>query len=289
MHIWVPKKKRGLHCEGRARLIDVDGRQLWDSGWRHNLLHDGAEELLLNRIFEPAFTTYPWMIVAKDCSYDHADGVPDMKLTDRDAGTPFAKVMANDYLFLCGGYTAGGTSVTSGYYRVASKVDGNNIGLTTDPTGAAADITGGIVVIRAHNFAIGLDKRTSLAEDDDIGTVESYEQSPTGTGYYRQLVDPDDATNTPWTVAKDTTTGDYQATSMQVLFTCAGATFTAMNNAFLVAGLVDTDANGTYLESVAADWSNDLLISSISFGGSITVAVGQSLPVQFRIRLREVS
>jgi len=286
MHIWVPKKKRGLHFEARARHRDEKGRIILDTGWRHNILHDSGEELILNRIFEPAFTTYPWMVIAKDCSYDDAGGAQDRYLTDRDTGG-FANVSVNDYVYLCGGYTAAGTSVTSGYYRIDVKTDASNVSLTTDATADNADITGGIVVIRTHNFCIGLDRRTSLFENDTVAAAESYEED--GTDYYRQLVDPDDATNTFWTVQQDNDTGDYEALSDEVTFTAGDADWHANRNAFLVAGLCDTDHTDTSLHSDADDWSNDVLISSVPFAEPITVGNGQNLGVSFRVRLQEAS
>ena len=287
MHIWVPKKKRGLHFEARARHRDEKGRIILDTGWRHNILHDHGEELILNRIFEPAFTTYSWMVLANDCSYDDAGGAQDRYLTDRDAGSPFDKVSVNDYLYLCGGYTAAGTSVTPGYYRIDVKTDANNVSLTTDASAGDADITGGIVVIRTHNFCIGLDNRTTIYENDTTAAAEAYEED--GTGYYRELVDPDDATNTFWTVQQDSDTGDYEALSDEVTFSATAADWQPNYNAFLVAGLCDTEGTDTYLHSAAADWSNDVLISSVAFDDPITVGNGQNLGVSFRVRLKEAT
>ena len=283
MHIWVPKKKRGLHFEARARHRDTDGRLIKDTGWRHNILHDLGEELMLNILFEPAFTTYSWQLLTVNAAYTYATKT----LTGPDAANFAQYLSVDDYIYVVGGYKAGSASLTGSYSRVATNADDDTVTLTTHPTGATGDLDGGIVVIRPINFCIGLDARTSLFENDTVAAAESYEED--GTDYYRELVDPIDATNTFWTVQQDTDTGDYEALSDEVTFTAGGTNWQANRNAFLVAGLCDTDATSTSLHSVAANWSHDVLISSVAFDEPITVGNGQNLGVSFRVRLQEAS
>ena len=284
MHIWVPKKKRGLHFEARARHRDTDGRLIKDTGWCHNMLHDSGEELILNVLFEPAFTTYPWQLLTVNAAYTY-----DTKtLTGPDAANFAQYLSVGDYIYVVGGYKAGSASLTGSYSRVATNADDDTVTLTLHPTGATADLDGGIVVIRPINFCIALDRRTALAETDTVSSVEAYEED--SDTYFREVVDPIDATNTFWTVAQDEDTGDYQATSDQVSFTAVAETdWNANRNAALIAGLCDTDTIETHLRSTYTQWSNDVLISSVAFDDPITVGSGQSLGVQFRLRLKEAT
>lgn len=279
MHIWTPrdcrsrKKKRGAHFEFRARLIGRDGSQLWDSGWRPNILHDDGEQFLLQTAFAPLGTRM--QVVAEECWYDHADHADGAKCLHNVGGAaaPFATVAAGDYLYL-----AGTAEVTEGVYEVASVGgDDENVLLSSAPTAnvdAGTNVVGGVVALRSYRYAIGLDSRTVLAERDGIATAESYEE--TLGSYARQLVCPMDSGK--WTIAKDAVTEDYQATSAQVLFTPVAVNYGANNNAFVVA-----------FTGTVASPSNEVLLSTFAFGSSITVEVGQSLPVQYRFRLTESS
>ena len=279
--------KLGFHSTWRVGPYALPDGSIRPAYLKRNICHNLGEQALLQLIFGLQFTTFSWQVVANDCSFDLADGAQDKYITDRDAGTLFANMLAGDLIYLCGGYTAGGTSVTPGYYTTDVVTDGYNISLTTNPAGV--DITGGIVAIRTHNFGIGLDARPSLAEADTKATAEAYEES--GTGYYRYIVDPIES---KWTVALNATTKDYEATSAQVTFTASAADWQNNRNAFLVMGLADvaTDATRATTGDGAGsdqtdDWSNDVLLSSVALRDPITVGDGQSLPIQMVIAVSE--
>jgi hypothetical protein len=283
--------KLGFHANWRVGpYIDESGR-MRPAYTRGNTTHDLGEQALLQLIFGLQFTTFSWQVVANDCSFDLADGTQDKYITDEDGGDPFANMLAGDKIYLCGGYTAAGTSVTPGYYTTDVVTDANNISLTADATAGNTDITGGIVAIRTHNFGIGLDARPTLAEADTTATAEAYEED--GTDYYRYIQDPIES---KWTIAQNATSLDYEATSTQVTWTAGAADWQTNKNAFLVMGLADVATDVTRAttgdgagSAQGDDWSNDVLLSSVAFDDPILTGSGQTLPLQIVWKLTEES
>ena len=265
--------KFGLHGDWHVMLRDVDGRVLEDY-WKRNILHDLGEQFILQGIFAPLGTLME--VLCEDCSFVHVG----LTLADVDAaGTAFVatRIAAGDRLYLAGGTD---NEVTPGVWIENARVNNDSVTLTT--TAQAGGVAGGIVAMRMRRLAIGLDMRTVLYEPDTITAPEAYEEDGTDysvvpgvkDGAGRQIVDPMNSAN--WTIAQDATTGDYQATSAQVTFTAGAADWQANRNAFLVAftGSVGTPAN-------------EVLLSSVAFDNPITLGNGQSLSLQYRIRLRE--
>ena len=266
----------GLHSEWTIGPYELPDGRMRPVYKRRNICHNLGEQALLQLIFGLQFTTFSWQVLADNCSCVHATKT----LTDDDGGAAIgAYATATDLLYLVGGETP---KVTAGYYTVASITSTDIIVLTGSPCSTANDIEGGITVIREHNFGIGLDARNTLAEADTTATAEAYEED--GTDYVRYQADP---LSSEWTVALNATSLDYEATSSQVTFTAGAADWQANKNAFLVMGLCDTNASGTAANSVAADWSNDVLLSSVPFDDPITVGNGQSLPLQVVWKLTE--
>jgi len=263
-------KRLGLHGDWHVIHRDVDGTVLADY-WKHNILHDLGEQFLLRGVFAPLGTLME--VLCEDCSWVHGT----LTLADVDAaGTAFVatRIAAGDRLYLAGGTN---NEVTAGVYIVNARVNNDSVTLTTSPQ--AAGTAGGIVVLRMRRMAIGLDARTTLSETDTITAAEAYEEDGTGdgaSGAGRHLVDPMNSAS--WTIAQDSDTGDYQATSAQVTFEATDADWQANRNAFLCAftGSVGTPAS-------------EVLISSVAFADPITVGNGQSLSLQYRVRLREAT
>jgi len=261
-----------LHWDWHIRLVDKDGNTEKEC-WRKNMVHNLGEQLLLQGTFAPLGTLLT--VIEPDALYDqtgHADG---SKCLHSASGTddPFATVTAGDYLYLVGGTD---NEVTAGVYVVASVgADDENVLLSADPY--AGDVAGGIVVLLNRKLEIALDARTSPAEADVIGQMEAYEED--GTGYARQGVDPHSSSN--WTIALDTTTDDYKATSAQVTFTATETTGTDWQtnyNASLVAhtGVIGSEAN-------------EVLVATCPFDEGYTLTESKSLYIDVYVRLGEES
>jgi len=256
---------------------DAKGRVV-DRGVTPNMWHDQGEEEMLRVFFGVNDGDYPQVEL-----FDGAFVSSTRKLTDNDTGSAFSNVEALDYVYLMGGYEAGGQSLCGQYIHVASQSTDNVIVLSTDPyqtDGATAltnDITGGICsppfYARRGGYYVGLDNRnpanSQVAEADTLTTVSSYEED--GGGYARVSVDPD--TSGSWTFAQNSS-NDWYALSKSVTFTDNG----------------DDDWNSpnynVFLCTVSSG-TTGLLLSTASFASGLTIGGGESWAGQYRVTLTE--
>ena len=254
-----------LHWDWHIRLVDENGNTEKEC-WRKNMVHNLGEQLLLQGTFGTL------TVLEADALYDqagHGDGAKCLHSAS-GADDPFSTVAAGDYLYLVGGSD---NEVTAGSYVVASVGgDDENVLLSADPY--AGDVAGGIVVLPGRRLEIALDARTSPAEADVIGQMEAYEED--GTGYARVAVDPDVADT--WTIALDTTTSDYKATSAQVEFAATAADWQTNYNASIVART-----------TAAEDIATSVLVATCPFPEGYTVGNGKSLYIDVYVRLGEES
>jgi hypothetical protein len=262
----------------RFRLVDNKTGAVERDFTVKNMLHNLGEQALLQGMFSPAGTMFT--VLSTDAAYGH-------ELAILTAGTngDFASVAAGDFIYVVGG-EQGARITTPGAYEVhdvnaAAEPDTLEFGTSA----GAADIngnvtvTGGITVLRQKRLAIALDARQSPAEADVIGQMEAYEEDGAGygvSGAGRQMVCPNDSTN--WTIALDSTTNDYKATSAQVTFAATDTDWQANYNASLV-----------MFDGTIASPTNEVLIATAPFDDPITVADGKSMYVDIYIRLGEES
>jgi len=294
--ILVPKFRRilrgrrggrlGLHSEWTIGPYELPDGSIRPAYTRGNITHDLGENALLQLIFGLQFTTFSWQILTHNAAYTHAT-----KTLTGPGADDFAQYLSiDDVIYVVGGYDVGAvaTPLTGSYGVVASNADDDTVTLDDAPTAGDGDLDGGVVIIRTHNFGIGLDARPSLAEADTTATCEAYEED--GTDYYRYVMDP---LESKWTIAQNATSLDYEATSTQVTWTAGAADWQTNKNGFLVMGLADTDATSTrdITDSGVAgtDWSNDILLSSVAFDDPISLGNGQTLPLQVVWKLTEES
>ncbi len=292
--ILVPKFRRilrgcrggrlGFHANWHIGPYLLPNGKIRPAYWKHNITHDLGEQAVLQLLFGLQFTTFSWQILTHNAAYTHAT-----KTLAGPAADDFAKYLSvDDVIYVVGGYDVGevATPLTGSYGVVATNADDDTVTLDDAPTAGDGNLDGGVVIIRTHNFGLGLDARNALAEADTTATCEAYEED--GTDYVRYIVDP---LESKWTIAQNATSLDYEATSTQVTWTAGAADWQANKNAFLVMGLADTDATSTrdLTDSGPAgtDWSNDVLLSSVPFDDPITVGNGQSLPLQIVWKLTE--
>jgi len=113
-------------------------------------------------------------------------------------------------------------------------------------------------------YYIGLDNRTSLAEED---TLASLSGEPTGNGYSRKAVNSD---ATDMTLSQ--VSGDWRVTTKTVTFTASGGSIGPVTKAFLCN--VATGSAGKLLQSNALSQSR-------------TLASGESLDVNMYLGLSE--
>ena len=114
-------------------------------------------------------------------------------------------------------------------------------------------------------YYIGLDARTTLAEEDNLAALVN---EPPGTyGYARKAVNSD---ATDFTISQQS--GDYQALTKTVTFTASGGAIGPVTKAFLC-----TVASGT----------SGKLIQSNALSQSRTLQSGESLNVSMYLRLSE--
>jgi len=267
-----------LHWDWHIRLVDENGNTEKEC-WRKNMVHNLGEQLLLQGTFAPLGTLLT--VISTDASYVHGT-----KTLTAGADGAFATVSGEseadaedgDYIYVVGG-EAGGVLATPGCYlvdTVTTAANPDTLVFDADINGGVS-VTGGISVLLARKLEIALDARTSPAEADVIGQMEAYEED--GTGYARQSVDPHNSSN--WTIALDTTTDDYKATSAQVTFTATATTGTDWQtnyNASLVAhtGVIGSEAN-------------EVLVATCPFDEGYTLSEGKSLYIDVYVRLGEES
>jgi len=137
--LFKPRRRdRGLTSMWTVRLLDERGRLLHRERGP-NIQHDEGHRYLLGQTFgrDGAYTP---VVHLEDGVYTQAD----KKLVDGDSSSAFQYVSVGMWIYLQGGYHAGGESATGGYYEVATKVSANEITLTADPAGVTGNITGGI-------------------------------------------------------------------------------------------------------------------------------------------------
>jgi len=140
------------------QLRDEHGR-VEREGVAHNMLHNGGQQQFLQSYFAPLGTLLE--VLESDALYDQAGHGDGAKCLHSAEGTdqPFSTVVAGDYLYLVGGTD---NEVTPGVYEVSSVgADKENVLLASDPYDG--DVTGGICVLRARKFAMGLDSRSAAS------------------------------------------------------------------------------------------------------------------------------
>lgn len=116
-------------------------------------------------------------------------------------------------------------------------------------------------------YYIGLDARSSPAEDDNLAALDG---EPTTDGYARVAVNSD---ATDFTVTKDAGSGDWEAKSKECDFTASGGNWPAVTQAFLA---TSSDGSGK-------------LIATKALSQSRIVNDGETLKVTFTIRIGEAA
>ncbi len=117
------------------------------------------------------------------------------------------------------------------------------------------------------NYYLGLDARSSLAEDDDLAALSG---EPSGNGYSRQTVASD---NTDFTAQQDGGTSDWEAVTKEVTFAASGGDWSELKNIFL---------------ATSSDGSGKLIASAV-FDTPRTVKDGEELKCTMTIRKKEAA
>ena len=231
-----------------------------------NMIHNTGQQQFLQSYFSPLGTLLT--VIEADALYDqtgHADGA---KCLHSASGTddPFTTVVAGDYLYLVGGTD---NEVTAGVYVVASQgADVENGLLSSDPY--AGDVAGGIVVLLARKFRMGLDARAAASVADTAAGVSGYVED--GTGYSSVSLDPHSSSN--WTIAWDSTEGAYTATSAVCTFTATSTDWQGNRYFHII----------SHTGTLAAP-AGEVLIASMSLGSTVTVGNGKSITAQYVAKL----
>ena len=232
-------------------------------GQCHNMLHRLGQQQVLQAYFSPLGTLVT--VLATNAAYASAT----KRITSADAFTA-ALIVAGEQVYVLGGDDD--ADITTGIYEVDTREDDSNIDLLT--AASAGEIADGVVVLKKRRLFLALDNRSALSINDTAAGLASYEED--GTGYARQSLDPDLSTN--WTIAYDSDEDAYTAESAVCTFSATATTGTdwqANRNMALVSheGTIDNE-------------TSEVLISSMSLGGAVTVGEGKSITVQYAVPIR---